>query len=456
MKNLCRALMLWAMLHLSGCAVLDPHDLVSRHVGNGPPPEGQALERPGREAAFDYVWQRINDHYVDPNLRGVDWQAVRQRYRPLALNSPSDEAFWKILDDMSAELGDAHTRVMSSKQYAHYKKNQVLSLGLNLRELDGDLIVTGVHFLSEAGLLGVRLGQKLLSVDGVPASQWWAAQRAKARKSSTERASLKTAVGIFNRGEPDQGHQNVALSLERADKSVLNVMLARAPLEVRAGVRAWKLTSGYGYLRLTGFELNLKSAALTEMEKIKDTPGMIFDLRGNGGGALLLAQSLAAQWLEGRVAAGRTITRDGKPIGLLFGLLGQQKLEFEIDGVPNPYRAPMVILIDADSASASELLSATLQGLGRAKVVGETSCGCLLGFLGLANIPGGGALAYSELDFATVGGKRIEGVGVQPDVAVRASRSDLISGHDVQLEAALTLLDSMRKPNPVKPVPPQP
>ena len=452
MKNLCLALFqLLMLLYLSGCAVLDPHDLVSRHLGNGPPPEGQTLDRSTREAAFDYVWQRINDHYVDPNLRGVNWQAAGQRYRPLAMASPSDEVFWKTLDDMTAELGDAHTRVMSSKHYAHYKKNQVLSLGVNLRELDGELIVAGVHFLSEAGLLGVRLGQKVLTVDGVPASQWWAGLRAKARKSSTERASMKTAVGIFNRGDPDLDHQNVALSLERADKTVLHVTLARAPLDVRAGVRAWKLTSGYGYLRLTGFDFGLKSAALAEMEKIKDTPGMVFDLRGNGGGALLLAQALAAQWLEGKVAAGRTITRDGKPIGLLFGLLGQQKLEFEIDGVPNPYRAPMVILVDSDSASASELLSATLQGMGRAKVVGETTCGCLLGFLGLANIPGGGALAYSEVDFAAFGGKRIEGVGVLPDLSVAPTRSDLISGHDVQLEAALALLDAMRKPGSAKP-----
>jgi carboxyl-terminal processing protease len=451
MKNLCLALML---LVLSGCTVLDPQHIVSRHIGNGPPPEGQALERQEREAAFDFVWQRINDHYVDPNLRGVDWQAVRQRYRPLALNSASDEAFWKILDDMSAELGDSHTRVMSSKHYAHYKKNLALSLGLNFREIDGELIVTGVHFLSEANLLGVRQGQKLLSVDGVPAMQWWAAQRAKARKSSTARASLKTVIAVFNRGDPNQDQQNVSLSLERADKTTFGVTLTRAPLEVRAGVRATKLTSGYGYLRLTGFDFNLKSAALTEMEKIKDTRGMVFDLRGNGGGALLLAQALAAQWLEGKVAAGRTITRDGKPTGLLFGLLGQRKLELEVDGVPNPYRAPIVILLDGDSASASELLSATLQGLGRAKVVGETSCGCMLGFLGYSNIPGGGALAYSELDFATSDGKRIEGVGVQPDVVSTPSRLDLISGHDVQLEAALTLLDSMRQA--VKPVLPQP
>jgi carboxyl-terminal processing protease len=429
---------------LSGCAVLDPHEIVTRHIGNGPPPDGQPLDARLREQAFDYVWQRINDHYVDPNLRGVDWQAVRQRYRPLALNSANDEIFWKTLDDMTAELGDAHTRVMSSKNFAWYKKNQVQSLGLDLREVDGEMVVAGVHFLSEAALLGVRLGQKLISVDGKPVASWWQEQRAKGRKSSTERATLKSIVALFNRGDPEHPQQQVRLSLERADKTVFEVTLQRAPLESRAGVRAWKLTSGYGYLRLTGFDYGLRNAVLVEMEKIRDTRGMVLDLRGNGGGASLLAQFMAAQWVEGKVAAGRTITRTGKPIGMALGLLGQQKLELEIEGVEQPYRAPLVILLDSDSASASELLSATLQGLGRAKIVGDISCGCLLGYLGLANVPGGGALAYSEVDFAMVDGKRIEGVGVVPDLMVKPTRQDLFSGHDVQLEAALALLDKLQ------------
>lgn len=431
-------------LLVSGCSVLDPHDIVTRHIGNGPPPDGQPLDARLREQAFDFVWQRINDHYVDPNLRGVDWQAVRQRYRPLALNSANDDIFWKTLDDMTAELGDAHTRVMSSKNFAYYKKNQVRGLGLDLREVDGEMVVAGVHFLSEAALLGVRLGQKLISVDGKPVAAWWAEQRAKGRKSSTERASLKSVVALFNRGNPDKPEQQVRLMLERADKSVFSVTLQRATMESRAGVRAWKLTSGYGYLRLTGFDYGLRNAVLSEMEKIRDTPGMVLDLRGNGGGALLLAQTMAAQWVQGKVAAGRTITRTGKPIALGLGLFGQQKLEMVIDGVEQPYRAPLVILVDGDSASASELLSATLQGLGRAKLVGDTTCGCLLGYLGLANVPGGGALAYSEIDFATVDGKRIEGVGVMPDLMVKPTRQNLMSGHDVQLEAALALLDKMR------------
>jgi len=59
-----------------------------------------------------------------------------------------------------------------------------------------------------------------------------------------------------------------------------------------------------------------------------------------------------------------------------------------------------------------------MQDLGRARIVGEPSCGCLLAYLGYANIPGGGELAYSEVGFVTPKGRRIEGAGVMPDKLV--------------------------------------
>ena len=101
-------------------------------------------------------------------------------------------------------------------------------------------------------------------------------------------------------------------------------------------------------------------------------------------------------------------------------------------------------MLDADSASASELSAGILQSIGRAKIVGQTSCGCLMAYFGYANVPGGGALAYSELDFRMPDGKRIEGVGVLPDSVVTFTREDLIKGRDPAIERALELLRQSR------------
>ena len=96
--------------------------------------------------------------------------------------------------------------------------------------------------------------------------------------------------------------------------------------------------------------------------------------------------------------------------------------------------------MDADSASASEATAGALQSTGRAIVVGEVSCGCLLAFLGYAALPGGGELAFSEIGFTNAKGERIEGRGVIPDVVVERKRADVVEQRDRVLEAAQAAL----------------
>jgi carboxyl-terminal processing protease len=106
------------------------------------------------------------------------------------------------------------------------------------------------------------------------------------------------------------------------------------------------------------------------------------------------------------------------------------------------YAGPVAVLVNGGSGSGSELFAAMLQSRGRATVVGQTSCGCLLGFLGYAEVPGGGRLAYSEIGFEFPGGRRIEREGVVPEVAVPISAADLAVERDRALEEAQAFLGS--------------
>ena len=88
-----------------------------------PSPPPATLGAEARSRAFDFVWDTINDHYYDAKLNGVDWKAVRERYRPLALKAANDDEFWDALDRMTGELRDAHTRVESPKSVAMRQKD---------------------------------------------------------------------------------------------------------------------------------------------------------------------------------------------------------------------------------------------------------------------------------------------------------------------------------------------
>ena len=145
-----------------------------------------------------------------------------------------------------------------------------------------------------------------------------------------------------------------------------------------------------------------------------------------------------------RTEIGHSITRTGKPIALLMGTVEIIKLKREIEGDKDAYKGPVVILVNAGSASGSELFAATMQAAGRASVMGEPSCGCLLGFLGYARIPGGAELAYSEVGFVMANNKRIEGEGVIPDRPVPLNLPDLQMNRDRTLEEAQAALATMK------------
>lgn len=427
-------------LSAAGCSTLDPQHVLTRKIGNTAPAQGFAMDATTRQQAFDFVWNRINDAYVDPHLNGVNWQQVRTDHQAKILEAATDDIFWKSLDTMVAELRDAHTRVLSSQQYANDKLKQGSSLGLSLVQLNGELIVSAVFKGSAADHAGIVKGNKLVMIDGLAAAQWWSLQLSKTRKNSSERAQLKSVRRVFNSGDPEFPSDRSVLTVERNDTSLMRVTLTRTVLRRKDTLVSTVLPSGIGYMRLTGFDAWLLLEVVSAFSKIKNTPALVIDLRGNGGGAILLATEIMNHLVEGEVQLGKKVTRSGQPPRLLMGLVQLGSMDLKLRGVKTPYLAPVAILVDGDSASASEYLAGSLQNIGRAEIVGETTCGCLLGYLGYANVPGGGALAYSELDMTLINGKRIEGVGVIPDHAVALSREDLVQGVDRALAQALVVL----------------
>ena len=447
-----RRLLLVPALLLAGCAALDPYNMIGRQMGDAvalatqpvPDPAPAFLTVEARQKAFDFVWDTINERYHDPNFNGVDWPAVGRRYEPLAMAAKDDDAFWDVLDRMTGELKDAHTRVESPARVELRKRDASITLGFSFVPVDGRLAVSGVHSESDAYWAGVRSGMTIVAIAGEPAGRAYEKLMADTRFDSTDRSRHQRAVRRLMTGADGT---SVDFTFERADGTRFDARLTRHRLTTRPSASHRILPSGFGYLRLTQWTLGATSSTITGLAELKDTPGMVIDLRGNPGGSVYAVNNLLAKFFTQRTDFGRVTTRTGHSVSILFGAVEIIKLKSESEGSKDAYTAPVVILVNAASASGSELFAGSMQATNRATVVGEPSCGCLLGFLGYARIPGGGELAYSEVGFVLPNGKRIEGEGVIPDRLVPLAVADLRIGRDRALETAEAILrDLVRKP----------
>jgi len=406
-----------------------------------PSPPPATLGKEARTRAFDFVWSTIDEHYYDPSLNGVDWKAVRERYRPMALAAANDDDFWDVLDRMAGELKDAHTRVESPKYVALRTRDESVTLGFAFIPLDGRLVITSVNTDSDAWWAGVRSGMSLAAIGGEPALAAYERVKAVTRLDSTDRSRHARTVRKLLGG--DAGTKS-SFTFERPDGSRFDATLSRKRITSRPGESHRTLPSGYGYVRFTQWTVPVTAEVLEALKALKDAPGLVIDLRGNPGGSAHAVNLVLRRFFPKRTDLANVVTRTGKPVALLMGTVEIIKLKNSVPGDADAYKGPVVILVNAGSASASELFSSTMQASGRAAVVGQPTCGCLLGFLGYARVPGGAELAYSEVGFRLPNDKRIEGEGVIPDVPVPITAADLQLNRDRALEAAQAKLATMK------------
>ena len=433
------SLLLLLVALLNACAVLDPHNIVGRI---GPPEAIPSVPVPELNAsawkrdAFDSVWNTVNDKYYDANLNGVNWQAVRTIYEPQVLTAGTDDKYWELLDRMTGELKDSHTRVQGPKQVAQQRDQEAHSLGLGFLELDNSLVVTSAHGESDAWWAGVRPGMTIKTIDGEPAITLYQRLLTEVRNSSTPWARSRGALRKIVAGDPDT---KITMTFARTDGSEITATMKRRKFRTLPEFTQRILPSGFGYIRFSNFLGHLEGGILEAITGMQDSPGMIVDLRNNGGGSFGMANALITKFLTESHKGVRILTRTGKPVTVAF--IATMKMQTELRGdKQSAYSKPLVILTSENSASASEIFASTLQDLGRATIIGQRTCGCLLGYLGYADLPGGGQLAYSELGFVTPKGKRIEGEGVTPDVAIKLAREDILFNRDRTLEAAESFL----------------
>jgi carboxyl-terminal processing protease len=270
---------------------------------------------------------------------------------------------------------------------------------------NGQIIINQVYRDSPAEKAGVQQGDILVAVDSEEVDP-----------SATNTDKVLAAI----RGEIGTP---VVLTLKRADET-LDVKVIRAEILIPSVF--WRLTetgSPIGYIQITRFterSPNEVSQALGEL-KTQGATAYVLDLRNNGGGLVDAAVKIAGQFLDGGV------------ILYEHNREGSEKL-FNAPGGGVALHAPLAVLVNANSASASEILAGAFQDRERATLIGQKTFG--KGSVQLIlPLSDGSSLHVTTAEWYTPNHHRIEKDGLIPDIVIQS-----IEGSDAELAAAIELL----------------
>jgi carboxyl-terminal processing protease len=196
------------------------------------------------------------------------------------------------------------------------------------------------------------------------------------------------------------------------------------PVWVRTDARA--LPGGIGYFQLSAFAnpVHVMGEFGKAVERFRNAPGLVLDLRGNQGGAFNIVMGMLG-WL---------IPERDRQVGTV--IQRTLTLKIVVQPRPEPYAGRVAVLVDGLSMSGSEVTAAALQDTGRARVFGSRTAGAVLSST-VMRLPNGDRFQFAFADYVSITGRRLEGHGVVPDVAVELTRNALINGRDPVIDAAV-------------------
>jgi carboxyl-terminal processing protease len=408
--------------------------VVVRAAGDGGGDTESSATREGRLRIFDEVWEQVRERYFDPAMRGVDWQEARKSFRPRAADAHDETELYSVLRLMLGELRDPHTRVFAPGESTDWRVQRYVSVGVAVRELAGAIVVTDVEHDSTASLAGLRAGDEIVSVDGVPAETLVAQRLAEQSAGDSKSARLLAVTRLFD-GQRDT---YVSVAYRHAgDERERTVVLRR---ETRTRKPTFEIKSERDGVRVVRFNLFTPEAAAefarALVGKLRGARAIVIDLRDNGGGEADAMADFASTLLPSGVSLGRFTDREGR---VRLEPTTRSVLLSSADSIAR-FHGRVVVLTNERTASAAEVFTAAMRESGRATVVGEQTCGCVLGIERRQQLPDGGVLDISETDYHTAAGERLEGAGLRPDVAAAPTREDLRRRRDRALEVAEELL----------------
>ena len=352
-----------------------------------------AGEEPSEFAVFWEAWHLIeNEFYGDlPTMQEVTYGAIRG-------------VLVSIGDDGTSFIDPERAAVMREDVTGSFE-----GIGAIVNMLpNGRLIIIEPLQGRPAAQAGLQQGDLVLKVDDTP----------------IQNMTLTEAVSLI-RGPAGT---TVRLTiLRKGVKEPFEVAIVRERIEIEV-IESRMLDDDIAYVRLTEFNAKATQELEESLRELmaQEPKGLIFDLRSNPGGFLQTSVEVASQFLD----EGLVLTEKGKD---------DFERDYPVESGGLATKVPLVVLVNAGSASASEIVAGAIQDSGRGVLIGGRTFG-----KGSVQLPhtlsDGSELRVTIARWFTPKGREIQGIGILPDIEVEITQEDLEAGQDPQLERAVEYL----------------
>lgn len=331
---------------------------------------------------FTAVFREVQRSYVEPVSAE---QLMKSAIRGLLLD----------LDPHSAYLQKSDLQSLTDDTSGRYG-----GLGIEVQIRGGMLTVIAPIDDTPAARAGIQPGDVITRIDGI----------------QVESENADVAIDHM-RGKAGS---KVDITVMRAGQPPFDLTLVREVIDVTA-VRGRLLAPGFGYVRIAAFQTNTATETAKRIAALikpgEPLDGLVLDLRSNPGGLLDSAVDVSDLFLE------------SGPIVSTKGRVALASAEFSANPGDVLKGAPLVILVDGGSASASEIVAGALQDRKRALILGQRTFGkgSVQSVLPLAS---GEAIKLTTALYYTPSGRSIQAEGIEPDVLLQAAELKPVSGVD--------------------------
>ncbi len=308
---------------------------------------------------------------------------------------------------------DPHSTYLNTEQFQELRigtSGEFGGLGIEVGMEDGFVKVVSPIDDTPAARAGMKTGDLIIRLDDKP----------------VKGLALNDAVKLM-RGKP--GSDIVLTVVREGEDKPLKITITRAVIQVTS-VRNRILEDGYGYVRVSHFQTKTPSDMIKAIETMQiEGPlnGLVLDLRNNPGGVLSAAVGISDAFLND----GLIVYTDGRE--------EDSRLRYTASRGDMLDGAPIVVLVNGGSASASEIVAGAMQDHGRGVVMGSKTFG-KGSVQTIQNLPNGGAVKLTTARYYTPSGRSIQAQGIEPDIVTGnlrlAQRED--SGIEPITESSLT------------------